>query len=220
LIGTLKERINAEFNHEICIMVSILDVNAVYSPTPKVRTSYSDRIVAKELFKGFLTVFFDKFIDICEEYKEYHRIDNYIAVKVDDLLQTLLFEIEVGSAHPQTREGSRSLTTKGKRGKRAGGGIGASITNLHPSTKIEVSLGKSVETTVEEAESVNIETLLQTDLYKVRKSVLGILEYLDINVFHILIDEWMELDKNTPSKVQSHFAQLLKKTFFNEKGFQ
>jgi len=33
-----------------------------------------------------------------------------------------------------------------------------------------------------------------------------------------LIDEWMELDKRTPSGIQPVFAQLLKKTFFNSKS--
>ena len=38
-----------------------------------------------------------------------------------------------------------------------------------------------------------------------------------MNVLYILIDEWMELDKKTPSGIQPLFAQLLKTTFFNSK---
>ena len=45
------------------------------------------------------------------------------------------------------------------------------------------------------------------------------IEYLGADTLYVLIDEWMQLDKTLNLGIQPYFAELLKRTFFNDKRF-
>jgi len=72
--------------------------------------------------------------------------------------------------------------------------------------------GKEEKKTIQEVQSI-----LAIDLAEIRKLILSIVGVLQIKTLYIIVDEWMELDKNTPSSIQAIFAQLLKEVFFNHK---
>ena len=70
---------------------------------------------------------------------------------------------------------------------------------------------------MEENIKVNYHQLYRTDYGKINALIEEILKLSKINILHILIDEWMEIDKNNTGKLQNYFAQDLKKCFFNNK---
>lgn len=228
LLGTFYELVRAEKRHknDLPIFVSIMEVRPQTPPIYFDRDSdeFHSRRVARELFSSFLRVFFNRFLDVVSErLGEIVRagvpvVTGPIWERTNRLLTDLLTEIESGTAYETERNKISELKTSTTKSKGGNAGASLGLEDRLISAKASLSIKREKSLSGEETERIEAKAIFNTDLGKVRELVISILDTISTGTLYILIDEWMELDKRTPSKVQPHFAQLLKTTFFNTKA--
>ena len=206
LLGAFHEYINSEKRNEISLMISALDVSKSQSPNNQDNQSAKDSslLVAQDLFAQFFKKFFDQFLQRVHELMNDGRAVD--ANRINNYLEELLSEIEVGSffhlGDADFQSGSEILVTADDNWNQTNFSSGVA-------SVITTNGGKRSKRPATERRRGAI------DYQHVRMLVEKLLEAAKIDVLHILIDEWMELDKNTPSRIQNYFGQFLKKTFFN-----
>lgn len=226
VLGTFEEFINDKRDNNIAIRISIMDVISKMG-TPDVipdDPTFAAKKGAKALLENFLIIFFELFLDRITDYLDYYlkaktEKKEYKAIlkKTDDLLERLMFTIELGREYPLTKKAKKVLKKiKDKKGS-LNGKAKIGLEAGQPSFDVGFSVEGKTGVAQEQESVIEVESLLRVDLYDVRKLILKILELSGINTLYILIDEWMEIDKITPSNKQAHFAQLLKQLFFNHK---
>ncbi len=220
LLGAFNEFIRDESPNELSVMVSILEAVPITPPSQETEShEFSRKRLATAMFEGFLRAFFDRLLEQADK-----RVKSLVAVRADaktvfedanSTLQQLLEAIELGKSYPvkrSTRE-LRSLETSDA--KDTGRSLEVRVRGLAPTIGAHVAANKERNAKSTHEQHTDIEGLLSIDLYAIRILILRLLTCLKIEVLYILIDEWMELDKRTPSDIQPLFAQYLKTTFFN-----
>lgn len=221
LLGTFNELIRDEFPTELSVMISIMEACPITPPGHDTESKeFSRKRLAKAKFKGFLRVFFGKLLAICDR-----RIKTMLAAgiersKCDDantLLTRLLEEIELGSAHKTKATFREHATEKIVAEHNLSGKAGISVGGAASKISLEGGVGRGQKENSVTERNTDIEGILSVDLYEIRKLVHELLDALGIETLYILIDEWMELEKETPSNIQPIFAQYLKTTFFNSR---
>ncbi|GJL93278.1 hypothetical protein [Hyphococcus sp.] len=202
LLGSFHEYVNGEKKDELSVMISLIDVSTQYSyiagSNPFDRKTLAKR-AAVDLFNQFLRIFFDRFLDELQRFIA--KISDPDKKRlINNLLQELLSKVELGAGHGDNSNDVAHALQNGLnyvQGK---------------SQPLEVVASDGVRK--EASEWGNNEF---ADYQAIRILVSRILELANVKILHLLIDEWMELDKNTPSMIQNYFSQLLKKCFFNSK---
>lgn len=225
LLGTFYELVRTEKRHktDLPVLISIMEVRPQTPPIYFDRNSdeFHSRRVARELFSSFLRVFFNRFLDVVTErlaeiVKDgVPEVVNPIWDRTNRLLTDLLTEIESGTAYETERSRISELKTSTTKSKGGSLGAGIGLENRSLTGKANLAFNRDKAATGEESKKIEARAIFNTDLGRVRELVIAVLDCINAGVLYILIDEWMELDKRTPSKVQPHFAQLLKTTFFN-----
>lgn len=207
LLGAFKEYVNKSPERSFAIMISLLDVASNESRIPDgVNDDKASRIAARNQFDQMLRIFFDQFLLHISEFKK--TLENTKENLVDNLLQELLTEVEVGS---------NFFTTQISREHQVKPEHTCDQSILLPTDSVHVESGNELEFVEDNITLENSKQNGSVDHVRVRSLVSRILVECEISLMHLLIDEWMELDKNTPSKIQNEYSQLLKKTFFNER---
>ena len=193
LLGAFKEYINRNCERSFAIMVSVLELSSNMSTLPnELHSKRLSRISARNQFNQLIRIFFDQFLFRISKMKD--GLSDRKKAQVDNLLQDLLAEIELGSNfHKPTTSGGNGRSAKRIADPKS---IVVRETSGRNSEKEKIFEG-----------SINHQ--------RVRLLVEKILNVSEIKLMHLLIDEWMELDKNIPSRIQNDFSQYLKKVFFN-----
>jgi len=196
---------------DIAVLSSILDISLRDTPFAEdcsgKRESY---LAARNLFDQFLRSIFDQILQGVQG--NLKRLSKSKSNEVNNLLTELLTEIELGSKVPVRRSLSdgqivdAAFADDRKAKKRLSPPL------LIPEEAVSVAISEQWDETDDETLRAYTGRI---NYQSVRELIHKILDMTDISVLHLLIDEWMELDKNTPSYIQNYFAQLLKKTFFN-----
>ena len=224
LIGTFHEIVESESQHQndLSVFISILEVRP-QTPAMFLETDskFTSKQVAKELYASFLRILFNKFLDcVTRRLSELNKntpkdLFKPIWEQVNHQLTELLEEIESGTSY-ETERKSMTQIRKEHSGN-AGAEVQAelSLKNINPSAKVGIGVSRRDSTSSSEVENIEVTAVFATDLTRVRNLIHEIIDCLHIDRLFILIDEWMELEKRTPSQIQPHFAQLLKTTFFN-----
>lgn len=223
LLGSLKEIIDTKTD-EIAIFISILEC----SQTPPIpggeTTEFASKRIAREMFGSFLREYLYKFsnttdkllsrLEATKEKKE-HKI---LSEKVREKFGFLLQAIEIGKKHSVSRRSKEKIkrSSSNEKGMKGGGGLG--ISGRGVSGSVDFNIAGGMRRDYSSVEEIDIESTFHIDMKEVRTITEEILELLNVKRLYILIDEWMELEKVTPSKVQPTFAQMLKITFFNSKN--
>lgn len=225
LLGAFHESVHdkKEYWNCVSIFISIMEVRRQTPPVVDDDSSatHKARIAAKDLFSSFLRLFFDRFLNVVDfKLKEIERT-NHASISKPILDNTfnhllhLLSEIENGSAYESERKKVERITRNQKGKTAAGAGAALEVSGLKAKASGSLNIGKEGESATHKEAITEINSVYQIDLQKVRELTLTILGELGIDTMFLLIDEWMELEKRTPSQIQPHFAQLLKATFFN-----
>lgn len=220
LLGSFDEMIRKEFPHEMSVMLSLakLDNNSYIPSSTK---SDDINLHAFSLFHDFLRKLFQPFLEASD--RRLKHIGKILQKKdflekqktVNNLLTNLLETVELGS--PIEIEAIKKKITEesDKKASNSGVEINIGFENTMPAVSGSIGLGTSKKNEGIENTIIERKSILRVDYILAGELITKILEELKIDVLHILIDEWMELDKRTPSGIQPVFAQLLKKTFFN-----
>ncbi|HML07310.1 MAG TPA: hypothetical protein VK430_04175 [Xanthobacteraceae bacterium] len=222
LLGAFHEFVSSEKKDSASLMISILEAYPKTPPTLQMESDeFASRKVSHEIFHGFLRVFFKRFLDLItarlRALQESCSKEDYKGIFSDanDRLTQLLEAIEIGRTYP-VRSSIKSRTSESEDTDKSGGvGVGAGVRNWVPQLKGRIGLSAKKNHKKSSKKNTETEGMLSVDLFEVRELILDIIDITKINTLYILIDEWMELDKNTPSRLQAAFAQLLKATFFN-----
>lgn len=221
LLGAFHEMIRDESPDDMSLMLSIMELYRESNiPTNCSEDEYIN-IHAHDLFEDFLQKLFPLFLDqadkklsnICKELPKKQATEKFNAV--NNLLTKLLEIVELGSPVNFLKTSKKTIKTSENASKKGGASLSLGINKNIPILSAKASLGIDVSSLQEENQVVEIHSNMRVDIIKARQVILNIIDELNIDTLHILIDEWMELDKRTPSGIQPIFAQLLKKTFFN-----
>ena len=223
LLGTFKELIEEESPSDFVFMISIMDIFPQTPPNHDTESrSFSKKRLAKAMFEGFINIYFDKLLEAADaRLKSLVKIEknSKLFEEANTILQRLFEVIETGVPHTTkktVRKTRRSSTTTSKGN---GAAVAASIDNMRAKISASVNAGIRDRTDGFEDQTEDEIAILSMDIHRVRELSLKLLDILKIETTYILIDEWMELDKRTPSDIQPLFAQYLKATFFNSKRF-
>lgn len=223
LLGTFKEMIEQECPGDFVFMISILEVFPQTPPNHDTESrAFSKKRLAKFMYQGFINIFFSRLLDAADK-----RLKALVAIERDSklfeeantLLQRLFEVIETGTPYATKRTVRRTKRRTGTDTTGKGAKLDVSINNIRAKISANAKLGASSRSEDVEDEVEDILALLSIDLNQVRELCLKLMDVLKIETVYILIDEWMELDKRTPSDIQPLFAQYLKATFFNSKRF-
>lgn len=219
LLGAFNELIRDESPSELSVMISIMEACPITPPGHDTESKdFSRKRLAKAKYEGFLRVFFDKLLIVCDR-----RIKELLTAGLDRskfdeanvLLTRLLEEIELGSAHRTKATFKEHATEKTTAERNLSGKLAINLGGTGQKLALEGGAGRGQKDDTATERSTDIEGLLSVDLYEIRKLVHTLLDTIGIETLYILIDEWMELEKETPSDIQPIFAQYLKTTFFN-----
>lgn len=218
LLGAFNEMIRDEFPDEMSFMFSLskLDNNS-YIPNG----SNNSNVHAYQLFYIFLRKIFPLFLDRADARLKYlstrlSRRDHDLKSKqVNNLLTQLLETVELGSPVESEATSVKIIREDSGNNSDAGAGLSFNLDKNIPSISGSLSVSKKKNNNKNEQNIVERRSTFRVDYIKAGELISEVLEELEVRVLHILIDEWMELDKRTPSGIQPIFAQLLKKTFFN-----
>ncbi|ESS66474.1 hypothetical protein MGMO_188c00030 [Methyloglobulus morosus KoM1] len=226
LLGSFVEFIRDDCPDEMAIMVSILESFPKTPPSLILETEeFASKKAASFMFEGFLKVLFKRFLDRATERLEVVSIRKTKAdaklfgKQVNDLLTNLMEAIELGDSYQISKKNFFTKEKTSSEGVGLNGSAEAQIDKFIPKLNAAISIegGKNNKGIIKT--KTEIESLLSVNLFQVRELFIELIDVLEIEVLHILIDEWMELDKKDPSGVQPLFAQYLKTTFFNDKRF-
>lgn len=226
LIGSFAEFIRDDCPEEMAIMISVMEALPKTPPSTVLETQeFTSNKMASLMYEGFLKVFFKRLLDqstvkleklkIKKSKLEYKSLDN----TVNNILTRLMEAIELGDTFYISKEAISKSEEEIEDNIGLGGNFEFGINKLIPNIDASLSLGgkgakKRSSKLIKETKSV-----LYINLFNIRELTLELIKVLEINVLHILIDEWMELDKSSSSSIQPIFAQYLKTTFANEKHF-
>lgn len=220
VLGSFDEMIKTEYPNEMSVMVSLakLDNNSYLPSGAKTNDS---NLHAFSLFHDFLKKLFQPFLEASDrrltqlgmrlskqDFKEKQKT-------VNNLLTNLLETVELGSPIEIEAIKKQVLEENDKKTGHASAELTLGFDNTKPAIAGKIGLGKANNQQATEHTVIERKSILRVDYILAGELMTKILKELDIEVLHILIDEWMELDKRTPSGIQPVFAQLLKKTFFN-----
>jgi hypothetical protein len=212
LLQAFKQYVDVEKPSEIAIITSILNLSMKQTPLGGEdigkRASFS---AARNLFNQMLRYMFDDFLKEIDPFRK--RLIGDQKNRVDNLLYELLSQIELGALVPRERDRKDSFDDIDGMGHRDGQARNSAKFGLINETDRIVAT-ESTKTYATDTEISAKKFSGNVDHQTVRVLFKKILKICKIDVFHLLIDEWMELDKNTPSYIQNYFAQFLKKVFF------
>ena len=221
LLGSFNEMIRDDCDNELSVMISIMKLNRESSVPDNCTLAEYRRIHALGLFEDFLKKLFPLFLDQADEQLQIisQKLGKKDAKKklatVNNLLTQLLEVVELGSPVETLKTSKKTIDSTETGSTKAGASLSIGLEKNIPLFSAKANLGGNI-TALEEAKHViEIHSKMKVDFIKVRELILEVLEELNVEILHILVDEWMELDKCTPSDIQPIFAQLLKKTFFN-----
>lgn len=222
LLGAFSEHIGIKCPSELAILISIMELGQTpplpYTESPE----FAAKRMARDKFEQFLRAFYYKLLNQVTMFAQ-NKLRPHIEERkwkqlhkeIDDRLLLLMEAIELGREYSvsKTRRHIRRDTFKTKKG--LGAEADVCLKNILPSVDAKVSLGGHSDRAGEENVETTMESIIAVDLHDVRDLLSRLIECLGLGTLYILIDEWMEIDKNTPSSIQANFAQLLKMTFFN-----
>lgn len=223
LLGTLKEVIRDESPNDFVFMISIMEIFPQTPPNHDTESrSFSKKRLAKAMFEGFINIYFDRLLEAADK-----RLRALLLIEKDrklfeegnTILQQMFEVIETGVPYTTKKTIRKTRRSTATTSKSKGAVLSMSIENI--CAKVSASAKTGIGNGVEEVEDQTEDELaiLSIDIHKVRELSLKLFDLLKINTAFILIDEWMELDKRTPSDIQPLFAQYLKATFFNSNRF-
>jgi len=229
LLGAFDEFIREECPVEFSVKISILEAVPRTPPTNILETvEFTTSKLGALMYDGFLKVLFKKLLDQATERtaamiasgavpggddKKFHK-------KANDILTDLLYAIEFGEAFEVEKKKKAVIRDKLGNTSAANGELSGSLSTSSAKLGIRGKIGKGSDEKHEEEHTTEINSILGINLFRVRSLILDLLEELRIDTLHILIDEWMELDKSIEKgSVQPKFAQYLKTTFCNDKKF-
>ncbi len=217
-------------SRELVVMMSC----GKFSLTPPTmvdqRVDYARAKYTRLIFQTFLRQFMNKLIINVGIYidgklstqlksKELKRLKH----DSDDKLIKLLELTEIGV--PLTVEATQDQTVQSEKSKEKaksadiGFGVKLDQSNPHLSFRAGTGFGIKGNTEFIESQTRHIVSTLAIDIPQIRDTLSELLEILHIKTFHLLLDEWMELDKNLNLQIQPYFAQLLKLLLFNHRRF-
>lgn len=211
LLQAFKKHIDQKKSSEIAIISSILNLSMKETPiTSSIQDQKDAYSAAKNLFNQMLRYMFEQFLAEVSPYRD--RLIGDSRNRVDNLLQDLLIEIELGTPAP-----NKDLIDEKYAKRNAGNGLEGNF-----SVKGKAIHDENVRIIAEKPNVKNHNSEYSEIYYtgnvehqRVRSLIQEVLKECKISILHLLIDEWMELDKNTPSYIQNYFAQFLKNVFFN-----
>jgi hypothetical protein len=224
-LGAFSETINQDNEkNELSIFISCLDL----STTPQViideNRQFSIQKYTRILFKSFLIQFcyqlaekIDKIVIERLGKSKTKKELKIITGKSDDLLLMMLKIVEHGI--PIAIKETITSTEKKIDTNNKSNGIQLHINGNNNGVGLKAILGFENDRKKTSEKSSTDEVIATTGLDIVEFKVLlnELITTLEIETLYILIDEWMELDKNLNLGIQPYFAQLLKITFFNNK---
>ena len=227
LFGAFRERLRADTRRrQLCISLSCADFawtppGYPVAPSPAVRSRY-----ARAMFREFLKVFADRLTVEIDHYANTKARDFLskkeipkIARKSDDLQLALLDCIYHGTLEPVegAYEASASQSTTYQHGLSGDFSLTLSSEQLGGSVH---AAGESADQEKQESTRVVKETgILLPHIRHIRSLLLEILDVWRIDCLHILLDEWMQIDKGLTLQIQPYCAELLKHLLFNERRF-
>ncbi|MCF2946794.1 hypothetical protein L0668_01645 [Paraglaciecola aquimarina] len=222
LLGSLKELVVSS-NNEIAVFISIFECAQTPPALGSETTEFAANRISKEMFVSFLREFLYQFSDAADAFmvkkkgtlpkSEIKLLD----VKLNDLFGKLLEAIEVGRKYSLGRTSRETIKELRLEKSNAVGDVSFKLSERGIKATLGVGLGAGRSGNIETKEEVEVENTFHIDLKDVRNITEDILSILRIDTLYILADEWMELEKATPSAIQPLFAQMLKITFFNSK---
>jgi len=221
-LGAFSQYVWTECPSEIPIIISITDLGQT-PPLPYTESSdFIAKRMAREKFEQFLRLLLNRLIVLASQHCEIRlkpgmqkREWETLQQKVDNQLLRLMEAIELGREYHIAKKRHHSITRKQELETGKGAEIELGLMRLQPHLDARLSRGKRSKSTDDDEMETTIDSIIGVDLHDVREIISNLIELLKINTIYILIDEWMEIDKNTPSSVQAYFAQLLKITFLN-----
>ena len=221
LFGSFNEVIRDECPDELSLMISLMKLHRDSSIPENCTIAEYRRIHAADLFEDFLRKLFPLFLDQADN--KLHQISQSLSNReakkklavVNNLLTQLLEVVELGSPVDVLKTSKKSIDTTESGLSKTGASLSIGVENNKPLFSAKAALGMDTSALEEVKHVIEIHSKMKVDIIKARDLILDILDELKVETLHILIDEWMELDKRTPSGIQPLFAQLLKKTFFN-----
>ncbi len=225
VLGAFAESINSNRNRRrVAVYLSAL----AFSETPRIFTAESIEfrrsLCSRLLFEAFLRRFAEVLLEQLEEHLKYQcaRMNGREEARqyrrlVEDAYLRLMKAINEGV--PVMTGGHETEIRRELKKTAAAGGIKADLSvgtgglsgNLGGGLNADRGSESNVETATTREASVMV------DLSSVRRALLDLIDTANIDVLYLLIDEWMELDKNLNVGIQPYFAQLLKVVFFNNK---
>jgi len=221
LLGAFNELIRDEYDKELSTMISLMQLDRDSSIPENCTLAEHRRIHATDLFEDFLRKLFPLFLNQADSRLNQiaksipHRDAKKKLKVVNNLLTQLLEVVELGSPVEILKTSKKTIDTSVTGAAKAGASLSIGIDHNKPHFSAGANLGGDMRSEEESRQIIEIHGKMKVDIIKVRELILQILDELDVDTLHILIDEWMELDKRTLSEIQPIFAQLLKKTFFN-----
>ena len=221
LLGAFHEMINQDCEDELSVMISLAKLDSVSFVPSQGENNSSE--TAHALYHDFLRKLFPRILNEADDRlntlsKTLHKdLFKQLFSSVNNLLTELLETVELGRPIEIEANQKTTVSTEQSSTGSAGGKVELGLSLTKPSAGGKLSLGKG--TNHEKIEQTTVERIseLRIDYIRAGELIAQIIEELNVSVLHILIDEWMELDKRTPSGIQPIFAQLLKKTFFDSK---
>lgn len=222
LLGAFNEMIQQDYPAELSFMFSLSKLDEI-SYTPSDSPFIDNKHQAHGLFQDFLRKIFPLFLDEADKrmghLKSILPSKKYIQkfTSINDLLTKLLETIELGKPVVIESFKTETIETKSVQANEARAGLTLGFEKNKPHAGIGIGLSKGKEGEDSDSIKHQIMSVYKCDYIEAGRLIEEIVSELNVDVLHILIDEWMELDKRTPSGIQPVFAQLLKKTFFNSK---
>lgn len=222
LLGSLEELVSKN-NEELAVLISIMECAQTPPMLGSETTEFASKRIAREMFLSVLREFLYQFSDKADAIlkrksktmprKAWNALDN----SLNDLFARLLSAVELGKKFSIEKTSRETIKQIKNKKANASGDASLKVGSGGISGGVNLGLGVGGSGNIETEEETEIQSVFHIDLKEVRNLTVDIIKKLEIDRLYILIDEWMELEKVTPSAVQPLFAQMLKITFFNEK---
>ncbi|MBN1301823.1 MAG: hypothetical protein JW995_11470 [Melioribacteraceae bacterium] len=226
LLGALKETINNDtLSNQLAIQISCVGIAGTPQNFIDESIPFSTAKYTRIVFTNFLRKFTYELFPVVEEYVELKIKNRYskseykrIKSQYEEELLKLLTIVENGYSQPV--KGKLTEMTQETSEVRKRGSADVEV-GLRPNKGIllgGVSFGKDKISAEKKIILNEIESKMVIDLPQYRTQLKKIIELLKTDILFLLIDEWIELDKNLNLDIQPYFAQLLKTVFFNSKN--
>jgi len=228
LLGAFKELVRdaSPSAREMCVILSASDFGGTPPTVIDETIEFARRRYSRLIFREFLRQFVEKFITESDRYYDAivptadgaaisrHR------KRLSDM-QFALYEL-VYSGTPYSDHDTYETTTKEHKATTQHGKLNASIAaDTSKGVQGQLAIGANISRQVDANRDAVLhqEGIMWPDLQRIRDIARQIVELLGGQVLYILIDEWMELDKNLNLEIQPYVIQLIKQVFFGDRRF-